>query len=296
MNVIPIVFSILMLLAIITYAQLQTFVMRSVVRAEYVCHIANRSRENINRLQKQLYEDHQTPGEKKEQSQKVDATSTINLNIFETEPTNPQSRLFYDAHSEIAKRLVDILYRNRQFFQKFETKRPDAVNELMREIIRELRSQKEQGNPIKKAKHLANLELSDPALQEFLAHMLKEVQTPESLTYECDAKGAKKKKAVYYPNLLDFLSAKGSKMQPYRLWLVQGPLLLAIFQDQAVVEAILVERERMYQQLKRATKEQRDQTKNELKMSFETLFQKKLPSNIPEGMVNFDVSLTQPRN
>jgi len=295
MNVIPIVFSILMLLAIITYAQLQTFVLRNVSRVEYVCHMANRSRDNINLLQDQLYQDHKVPGEKSENGNRVDAVSQVNLRIFESEPTI-QNQIFYDAHNEIVKRLIDILYANRPFYQDFEEKRPDVVNELWREVRQELQREKNQRQGIKKAKHLANLRLGDPELQEFLANMLKRVQTPESLIYDCQSKGSESKKAVYYPNLIDYLAVQSSDMKPYRVWLAPRPLLLAIFQDPNVVDAIAVEREQLYGQLKQVPKERRDQVKNEMKFTFQRLFQNKLPSNIPEGIVNFDVSLSRPRN
>jgi len=291
MNVIPIVFSILMLLAIITYAQLQNFVTRSVVRAEYVCYLGNRSRESVNEHQRSLYNSHQVPGNgRKQQSERTDADSRINLAIFEQEPT-AENRIYYDAHTDIVKRLIEIIYGDRPFFQEFEETKPDIVNELWSEVTRELQRNHDQRSGIKKAKHLANLRLADPALQNFLAQMLKRVQTPESLTYDCpDGKTSPE----YYPNLIDYITVKAGGMKPYRVWLAPPALLMAIFQDEAVVQAIVIEREQLYRQLGKESKEDREQLKNEMRMAFQKQFQNSLPSNIPSGIVNFDVSLTKP--
>ena len=294
MNVIPIVFSILMLMAIMTYAQLQNFVMRNVVRAEYVCHIANRSRDNVNTLQQDMYDNNHTPGEKREISKAADAVSKINLRIFETDHS-AENQIYYEAHNEIAKRLIRILYSDRSFFREMEEKRPGVVDELWREVKRGLQKNKEQGKGIKSAKHLANLQLDDPELEIFLANLLKKVQTPESLSYDCLSKGTKPKKAVYYPNLIDYLSAQTASMKPYRLWLAKPPLLLAIFQDQNVVEDIILERDRLYKELKAAGEDDRKRMRPDIKLNLEYLFKSRIPSNYPDRIINFEASLTKPK-
>jgi len=290
MNVIPIVFSILMLLAIITYAQLQNFVTRNVVRAEYVCYLGNRSRENVNEQQLSLYQWHKVPGPSQGNSGRVDADRLVNLSIFQQEPTE-ENRQFYNAHTEIVKRLIQSIYTDRSFFKEFEEIRPDIVNDLWNEVTRELQRNYNQRQKINKVKHLANLRLSDPTLQNFLAQMLKKVQTPESLAYQCPTD---QKTPEYYPNLLDYLTVKGGGMKPYRVWLAPKALLQAIFQDEGVVEAILAEREQLYHELDKAGKDQRDQLKKDMKMTLQSQFQNSLPSNMPQGIVNFDVSLTKP--
>ncbi|NGX57616.1 MAG: hypothetical protein K940chlam3_00509 [Chlamydiae bacterium] len=297
MNVLPIVFSILMLLAIITYSQLQNFLVRGTIRREYVCYMQNRSRDSLNLLQEELYDKNEVPGESRDNWIKINALSKVNLNVFLQDPTTNEKSALLNAHNGIIRRLIENIYADRPFFQEFEEKRPDAVNELWQAVVRALKRLDEQGKGIGKAKHLANIQLDDPELNLFFAQMLKQIQTPESILYDCESKKVKdvQKKVEYYPNLIDFVGVDGKTEKPYRVWLASKPLLQAIFQDESVVEAIMVERSELHKQLNNVPKDRRDQVRSELNDTFEQQFRNKLPSDMPAGIVTFETSLSRPK-
>ncbi len=298
MNIIPMVFSILMLLAIITYSSLQNFVLREALRAEYVCVVTTRSRDHINELQVSKYSGLQVPGEKEDNEESrgkngpINAVSHIDLSIFEFDPT-PQNEAFQKAHEEVAKRLIELLYSDRNFFQEFEKDHPDAVTELWNEIVGALRRQRQEGKNLGNAKYLANLRLEDPAYQDLLANMLKRTETSESLSLTCRGEN---NKPDYYPNLIDYLSATNSSPKPFRIWLAPPPLLLAIFQDPTVVDRIVDERRALYRQLDSAPKDERASVKNTLTTQFDYEFRRNIPPNMPEALINFEISLSRPKN
>lgn len=293
MNVLPIVFSVLMLLAIMTYSQLQTFLIRRSVRQEYVCFVENQSRNHLNALQEHLYESHKTEGKSQKQWERINAVSKINLKSFLSERTNSGSLRYQEAQNGIIRRLIEILYADRPFFQEFEKKRPDIVNELWQDVVRQLRQLDLKGKGIKKEKYLSNIELDNPELNLLLAHMLKRIQTPESISSECGSKKANK--VTYYPNLIDFLTVEPQEEKPYRLWLLPRPLLLAIYQDEATVDEIIQVRNQFHKELKEASKDQRPDMRKELSQQFEQKFRSRLPSDMPPGMINYEASLSDPK-
>lgn len=293
MNVLPIVFSILMLLAIMTYSQLQNFLIRNSIDQEYTCWVENRSRNSINILQEKLYDEHQTTKEReKKVLERADGSSKISLKWFVAEPKGDE--WFWrkqQVHREILSRLTYILYGERKFFKEAEEKRPDIVNELWASVIEKLKEYDSQKTWINTVEHLETLELEDPELSEFLSHLLRKVETPQSLKAGSGLKEVKdvQKKVEYYPNLLDFLT-KRSATQAYRLWLLEKPLLLALFQDESVVEEIIRERKHLHGILRPYKGDQLGPKKVELSCQFEQMFKIKIPPDIPEDLVNFQVS------
>ncbi len=297
MNVLPIVFSILMLLSIMTYSQLQTFLLRSQIRLEYTCYLENRSRNSVNSLQEKLYDSLHVKGKGNENpSEHAAALGSISIHWFLDEPRSDQHWSYLQANREIVRRLFDIIYGDRKFYQEAEEKRPDIVNEVWQAVIEELKEKKARNETPKKIQHIANLSLEDPELAHFWSQILKYDETPESIEAECGSKEAKdvQKTVSYYPNLLDFLTSKKITSQSYRLWLLKKPLLLAIFQDEGVANDIIRERRSLYNELDKAEKNQRGERKQDLEIKFETMFKDKIPPDIPKGMVNFQVSLSYP--
>jgi hypothetical protein len=297
MNVLPIVFSILMLLAIMTYGQLQTFLMRSAIRLEYTCYLENRSRNNLNCLQEHLYESNHTEKEKKENhSERSVASRLISIQWFLNEPQNDQDWSILQANNEIIRRLFDNLYSDRQFYREAEERRPDIVNELWTAVIDELKEKNSRGETLTKKEHIENLPLADPELSLFLSHLLKYDETPESIRLECGDKEVMcvKKTVVYYPNILDFISIKKVSSKQYRVFLMEKPLLMAIFQDEGVVDEIIKERWDHYRDLDKTDEDQRAARKQDLEIKFEETFKNKIPTDIPEGIINFQISLSRP--
>ncbi len=297
MNVLPIVFSILMLLAIMTYSQLQTFLFRSQIRKEYTCYLENRSRNSVNSLQENLYDSLNVKGKSnKNPSDHATALSFISIHWFLDEPRSDQHWSYLQANNEIVRRLFDIIYGDRKFYREAEEKRPDIVNEVWQAVIEELKEKKAHNETLGKIQHIANLQLQDPVLAQFWAQLLKYDETPESIEAECGSKEVKdvQKTVSYYPNLLDFLTNKKITSQSYRVWLLKKPLLMAIFQDEGVANDIIRDRRVFYNELDKAEKNHRGERKQDLEIKFENLFKNKIPSDIPQGMVNFQVSLSRP--
>ncbi|HEY4830962.1 MAG TPA: hypothetical protein VIH61_00140, partial [Waddliaceae bacterium] len=93
-----------------------------------------------------------------------------------------------------------------------------------------------------------------------------------------------------YPSLLDFITVKKKKLV-IRVFLASQPLLMALFGNPGVVKQILESRIQLYRELKSEAK-----TAPQASEEFKNLFINKRLPNIPDAMLNFDVSGTNPAN
>lgn len=296
MNVLPIVISLILLMAALTYHQMDSFLTRSVLRLEALCTLQNASQESTNQRQLQLYEKSEVKsGKTKEQNGKVDALKSINLTLFANaakKDIGPDLQI----HEILLKRLIAVLYGDRPFFQEAEQRRPDLIEELTAKIFEKLQEKVSENKGLRKVEKLANLQLDDPELELIFAKMLAPVQTPESFAAECASKEAKPVKKRYYPTLLDFVTFASGESKPYRVWLMPKELLLAVYQDPQVVSELMETRKALYGEIRKADKEIRPRVIEQSSSEFRVKFQAYLPFDMPQPLFNFEASNTDPKN
>ena len=140
---------------------------------------------------------------------------------------------------------------------------------------------------------LSNVHLNDPILQEVFYKIMKGNIPP---------KGAISSKKENYPSLADYIrfEKKGYIMS---LYLAPKELLMALFEDESLVEELLHLRTKIYAEQQRATKQKKANNKDPqanqnseldtLKQEFDS-YRSKLPSGMPPHLVDFTISGSNP--
>lgn len=143
--------------------------------------------------------------------------------------------------------LMEVLFGHTQFFQELLEKRPTFVEELLDQIqSAAFALPKEQ--EIREITEISRLELADPQLQEAFYHMLKgTVDTPTFRTQEAlhPLQGYSTEWSKTYPSLLSFLHNRAK----LTISLHRAPkeLLLAIFGKKEWVEKLMHKRNELQQ-------------------------------------------------
>lgn len=246
MNILIFVSILLMVLASISYNEMQIFYRQALSHTAWVrymdtiegCLYNNRVEENYDKEPKKkadtrVEEDslgHQLEkGESEERPHKTQSTGSkrINFRILVGQAKNLTSEKESQFNS-LFKNLITELYGNTNFYKTLIKERPDFVDEL----LRELRSFSDE-KKISHAKQLENLELKDAELNKALYFMLK--KTPDE---------SNEKDPCAQISLLDFLT--DSYRTAIRIYLAPKEILTAIFKDPQIVQQILDKRQALF--------------------------------------------------
>lgn len=316
MNVLLFSTSMILLLATLTYARLETYRSFSILQAEFNRYMALSERGAINTAAETWYETSvatKMPGKGSQQKGKKQALSRLSFIVFVDSRKQGTYTQEYPQLVALAKKLMLVLYKDQRFYQELEQKRPDFTTALLTSLM--LADQLPKDQKLTRAADLANLNLQDLELNDVFYKMLQGTMTPEEKAEQqrgtfggnpafiCqlqdqtgeeddDSVEPGKKEEVKSPqgyySLLDFITLQDAVK--VRVYLASRPLLMAIFEDPAVVNLLIETRCNLYNNVIKGaiTADQATQT---LRTQF--LNQSK---GFDETILDFNVTKTNPRN
>lgn len=302
MNILIFVTSLLMIFALLTYGRLDMYRSFIVTQGEFERYMAEGERRAFNRGAQQWYDwtalSQKNGGSKKPASK--DASPKINL-YWMFHPEERQAHQQVDTtYRDLLKRLIYIVFGDHQEFKKAIDKNPNLVDDLIQAIEKAGSQLTADKTPLKTVYGLENLDLDNPALQDTYYWMVKGFHLPQpekkKENKETSEIGAREEPTENQAenlipqegvvSLLDFLTIQSNKTK-IRVFLAPKAILLAIFGDPHTVDEIMQNRIEMSN-----TKET---DYSNLSEQFKQKFAP-LAINVPETMLDFTVSGTDPRN
>jgi hypothetical protein len=229
----------------------------------------------------------------KNDNKKTEADRYINL-VFLYDKTQREShKEWYDTAYALTRNMIFQLYRNKYFFQEMEEKNPGFVDQLLRTISDKAEQQTQL--KIKKPKDLANLNLENEELQDILAKMLRGSENTVEIIRECqkihDERVVQALEQQGFPSLANYTMAN-KNLRPIRLYLAPAPLLMAIYEDERDVDAIMKYRTKLYKEVSVKDGKSNDQASAE----FKRLFQNKIPAKYDPTFFDYTVTKTNPNS
>lgn len=172
MNILPLVFTVLLVLALFTNAQHENYKRFIILKHEYEEYMQNREREYFNTRQKALY----AANSKSENGTGTQRPSCrrINFKLILDKKQREANDNLYKQHRFVAMELMRILYQNSEFFQELEKKRPNFLDQLMDRLIAV--SEKKE---LKFVQNMEALDLQDGELQTAFYHMMNGIAKSE---------------------------------------------------------------------------------------------------------------------
>lgn len=318
MNVLIFVMTMLMLMAIITYAKLETFRDSQAYQVIFENYMQADERGAIKVAAQKNYD---TPASTNSGSTgtKVPAIARVSIRLLvdaKERKAHPKETAELAA---LLKNLMTVLYGNQPFFQEIEKTRPTFLDEII-SSIEKASDALPKDQAITRAKGLSNLNLGDPELNEvfykmlhgapakefattppkeenILPTLLSEKREPEIEPKETDeaTRLAKLEAKEYtssqgYYSLLDFISA--DKIYKIRVYLAFPPILKSIFNEDATVDEILKTRKELYRSLVNNNDEKPD-TK-QANSVFKGQFDSRRNPAFDETILDYNVTPTNP--
>lgn len=309
MNVLLFATSMILLLATLTYARIETYRSLSILQGQFEHYMKQAERGAINAAAKNWYEHSvatRSPGKGPQQKGKKQALSRLSFVVFIDSKKQAAYAQEYPQLAALAKKLMAILYKDQRFYKEMEQKRPDFTSQLVSSLMIAESLPKEQ--KMTRASDLANLNLQDPELNHVFYNMLQGTLAPrekgdhqpasepcpisdqagdeEDETTEPGREEEVKSPQGYY-SLLDFITLQDAAK--VRVYLASRPLLQAIFDDPATVQALVETRCHLYNLVVKGAMTA-DQASENLRSQF--LSQSK---GFDETILDFSVTKTNPR-
>jgi len=275
MNILPFVITMIMLLALLTYARLETYRDSATLQAVFKHYMQKLEREGVNKREIAWYELKHASSNKKGGAPSKDknprSSSSSRLSFYaliNTDDKAPAQKQSADTQ-ELAKKLIFTLYAHQPFFIEMEQHRPGFVDEILSRISL-ASAALPQEQKIKKTQDLANLSLDDIQLNEVFYKMLKGTPKPDEQEQrpseeiedaqikQTDEEAVEPKQHAEpiapkpqiphtgYPSLLDYITIKNTS--GVRVYLASKPLLSAMF-GESTADAIITFRNELYQQV-----------------------------------------------
>jgi hypothetical protein len=296
MNILPIVFVMLAMMSIMTYARLQSFLNRSLIQNEFECYVQVIEQYDANQAQLEQYNDHKGASQQKptpdpdQNNGKVQADRYLNFGLFVNKQERESKQQWAGTAYEITRQLILNLYEEKPFYSEILEQNPDFTDHLLRTLMDKADQQKEFVK-ISKPKDMANLVLDDPIMQETWAKMLKGTPHQQAALLACQ-KLTPMELEVYkqmqsYPSLADYIRVT-KQVKPLRIYLTPEPILQAIFKDERIVQEIVQQRHQLYLDVHSKRKSNEDAT-NEFKRSFSG----KIPRQYDPTFFDFSVTQTE---
>lgn len=276
MYVLTLVFSFLIIFAIISSAQLDQWKKVFFSQKVLTSSIQDHEYEIFDEKNATLYET--TPAtHKEERSFKNEekpgvvnlASRTLSISLLLH--THEGKEAEFQQQKFIFERLISILYEGKTFYKNLlETMGDHAPNLLIESLIRYAPQKKKW----KRVSELSEIDLQNPQLNLSFFYMLKGNQ---GSSYEDT-----------YPSLLSFLTL--NNRSKIRVFLAPRQLLEALFSSTFIVDEIIETRNRMYYYLKNHPQESAQSYSQE----FSSLFAHHLYPGVLITSVDFSVSRTRP--
>lgn len=260
MYVILYVMSMLMLLASLTYARIESYRASMLSQGQFEHYMQEEERGYINAQATKLYRNTVvSPKLEKEEKERAneEAAAKISFHPFIHSTTSERNQALFQKQLQLAKDLILFLYKDKKFYREKVEKDSNIVHKLLLEMLVVANDPKETSKEQKKTtttpKMLASLTLDDKDLQELLEAMLK--KDTKEMRQEADQSPTFNLKEGYL-SLQDFVTLK--KKSQVRLYLASPMVLMAFFNNADVVKAIISSRQDIYKEYKqgRYTKEQ----------------------------------------
>lgn len=272
MNVLIFVTTMLMLLALMTYARLETYRSSQIFQVIFENYMEKDERGYISKVALTAYDT--AKGSKKESNgskPKVMASPRISLAPLLKKGEKEKAPQEAASFTALLKNLMITLYADQPFYQKIMDERPSFIDEIIAALIQSV-SELPDDKGLKKATDIANLKLGDDKLDDVFYKMLKgasykdvnqtlvpdltkevpkeQVQSDEDSSDEGNlANEAEEHRSQEgYFSLLDFVT-----LQPWnkvRIYLAPREVLKAIYRNDATVGDVINKRNELYHQAK----------------------------------------------
>ncbi|MDB2614087.1 hypothetical protein N9Y92_02890 [Chlamydiales bacterium] len=294
MNILPLIFSLLAILTIMTYSRVSGFAVSKAIQVEYHAYQRELKQQETQIVAEIIYHQKHEHKEKEGESERappVKATRRLNLFPLLDEKCFKNQPLKVEETKHLFSNLIEILYGETNFYKEALEKNPLIVEDFFRLFSNasHLHQKNKEGQLIAK-KSLGSLDLEDEEAQKFLYNLLKDrsKESDEALTSDEEENKVLRDAFVLSP-LKDLIEVKSAE-DPIRIFLADQVLLYAIFGDATVVEEIVSERRRHFLAYSK------DKTLREtLSGSFERRFTSSIPSWISPNSLNWEVSGTRPK-
>lgn len=299
MQILLFVVTVLMLLSLLTYARLDSYLGFVLTRNQLENYMTVTEREFFNLRNIKWYDD--TPATKKEadeaKGKKAAATSKVNIYALLNKEEKEGEFDLYNQTRYVIKRIVESLYGNARFYKEISAKRQDFINEIL-DAMEAAAKKLPKEQAITTPKDLANLDLGDKQLNEAFYLILKGTKRDDS---RCVAvKKIKDKQESNdieetpvddgYLSLLDFITIDKSRPK-LRVFLAPKKVLLAITGNRELTSEILEMRNELFKQVDGGTVSAEDASKQ-----FEQLFSNRISSIVTNAMLDYTVSKTNPKS
>jgi hypothetical protein len=308
MNVLMFVMTMLMILALLTYARLDAI--RSLVstQKEFERYMEGSERKFLNEKAQERYDmtvvsnRAASTGQPGNPNKPTGASPRLSWSFLTNKNPN---ELAAQSQKQLSKELIQILFGQQSFYIEAIKERPNIIEELF-EVLPRVIDQLPKEEKIKSANDLANLDLGDKMLNAFFYKLLKgfpkastthSTEEAESSILNEQSKDNGEDEVEVQDSfqehqaeenevsLLDYITIKASNK--IRVYLAPPALLLAIYKDQGVVQEIVRERQNLYREIRQGKLENAQATEQ-----FKNNFSRR---STPYGdMLDFTVSKVKP--
>ncbi len=193
MNVLLFVTSLLMVMATLTYAKLQTYRSFSLIQTKFNHYMEEEERTFINQVTQDNYEqaprvakkNKNTSDNRGKQSDpapqpspsKKKSTGKLSLALFlDAKKKNNYSKEFA-LFNALAHKLISLLFKEHPFYKQMEEKHPDLINQFLASLA--VADQLPPAQKPRQAKDLANLELGDEDLDRLAYYLFQDTANPK---------------------------------------------------------------------------------------------------------------------
>lgn len=303
MNILIYVITLLMLLVTITYAKLESFRALMGSQAGFVHYMGTIEKGAAEKgaefwYNKIHFKRNKSETDKDNKNEKIPG-SRLSFHLFVDTAARENAAEIYPPTRELAKRLMNTLYKETTFFQKMMQQQPNFLDSLINEI-QLAASQLPPTQKIKQPAGIENLDLPSEELKNTLYKMLKglpalskNVELVPTSDDEADSvEGDESKAPPGYTSLIDHITMRATPK--VRVYLASRPLLQAIYGDAYVVDIVIEKRNQLYkkvhadkdnQELKKASQEEFEQTCKHLGTAGDF-----------HNILDFSVTNTNPKN
>ena len=178
MNILLFVTSLVMVMAMLTYARLETYRSFSLLQAEFKNYMDQTERRYINLSAEEWYD--YSMGSKSNSKPQGQGTvknnektsSRLSLALFIDKAKKEKALKEYPKFHLMAKKLIHILFKDQPFYQEMEQKRPDFVDSLLNALMAANDLPKKQKPKL--IQDLANPNLGDEELNTVFYKMMQD--------------------------------------------------------------------------------------------------------------------------
>lgn len=274
MNVLLFVTVLLMAMALMTYAKIDSYRTAYFLTSQMTRYMESIEHRYANDAAYKIYTTTaMTKLEKEEEKKNTKAEGRAYLSLYYLyhDDTDDSYKQFAKAFLE---KLIYTLYEDQNFFQDAVNKNPTIVNDTIEYFIRAL-SIEYENDRLKKIENIANIPINDKEIELFYYTMNKGTQVVSN----DDEK---------YPRLIDFLTLDASKK--LRVWLAPKEILNIMFGDEATADSIVAFRRGLYKDLKK----NKEMTNEKATKTLEDECKNRLRSDVSYDYVDFTASKTDP--